>query len=416
VATRPSNVDNLNSDSMPSSTFNERPSAQLGRQDFRIFSAVSGQPYLKLSLACLAGLTLLSVMGIGKIFGRPSSASVKRSLTARYAPRDPSSFLFFVGQDLESIDDYYSNVEMGSKPCGVTTYTTIQAPPGNSLHGLDVAVDYGAGTVHAKALLDRFPHSMLAIGLDIVDRSGKTLRSIANGSLDHDLNALGDFIVKSKRPVFLRIGYEFDGPWNHYDPAQYIAAFRKIVLHLRNVRKVPNFVSVWQSATSRHGTYLDRKIMDWWPGEDVVDWLGSSYFEFHPPSWNNLVAVATLHSKPVLICESAPQGYDLGLGTYAPSIGNGENARRISSVHVWKKWYAPFFEFVRSNGHIIRGVAYINCHWKSQAMWSPGGGNGYWGDSRVSVASEVKSRWESEMQQMPTWLHASNELNEYIVQ
>jgi hypothetical protein len=343
------------------------------------------------------------------------SDDVRVPLSAKYAPRDPGSLLFFVGQDLESIDEYASNVAGGDRPCGVTTYTTIQSPPGRSLHGLGASVEYGAGTVHAGALLERFPNSMLAVGLDIVDRSGRTLRSIANGSLDRDIDALGEFIVRAERPVFLRIGYEFEGPWNHYLPEQYVAAFRKIVTHLRDVRKVSNFVSVWQSATSRHGTYGGRPITAWWPGADVVDWLGSSYFEFHPRAWNDLASMATKHRKPVLICESAPQGYDLGLRTHGSTTGDGGDTRRVSQSHIWRRWFAPYFEFIYANKHIIRGVAYINCHWKSQAMWSPGGGNGYWGDSRVNVASEIQSKWEQEMGKSAVWLRADERLLERVV-
>jgi hypothetical protein len=405
---------------MASPSSNARSSGSVRRGGFRAAPDLLVLTRSKNHSIYVVGLIVTIIMGIGALFGRPRSSASKHALahtlTAKYAPRDPNSTLLFIGQDLESIDEYASNVALGVRPCGITTYTTIQAPPERSLHGLHTAIDYGAGTVHAKALLDRFPHSLLAIGLDIVDRSGGTLRGIANGSLDHDLNALGDFIAMAKRPVFLRIGYEFDGPWNHYDPKLYVAAFRKIVKHIREVREVPNFVSVWQSATSRHGTFMNRDIKSWWPGEDVVDWLGSSYFEFHRPSWDNVVAVAHKYGKPVLICESAPQGFDLGLGSYASVTEDGKDARRVSHNYIWRKWYAPFFAFVRENAHVVRGVAYINCHWKSQAMWSPAGGNGYWGDSRVNVASEIKSRWESEIQQSPAWLHASDKLCDAIVQ
>lgn len=331
-------------------------------------------------------------------------------LTAKYAPKDKDHLLFFIGQDLESIEAYTSNVAPDRPPSGITTYTCIQDKAGASLNGLETPIDYGAGTVHARALLNKFPHSVLAIGLDIVDRSGRNLDRIVKGKLDDRLDELGEFIRALARPVFLRVGYEFDGEWNHYEPDKYRAAFRKIVTHLRDVRRVPNFVSVWQSATSRWGTYRGKPITAWWPGEDVVDWLGSSYFEFCDRPWKNLVKIAKQYGKPILVCEAAPQGFDIENETRSDTAGVGEDKKAMSHKKMWDKWYKDFFSFVKSNRKIIRGVAYINCDWKSQQMWSPTGGNGYWGDSRVNISDVIRTRWEREIVQCPPWLSADAQL------
>ena len=59
----------------------------------------------------------------------------------------------------------------------------------------------------------------------------------------------------------LRIGYEFDGEWNHYNPQYYVPAYRHIVDRLR-ANGVTHFASVWQSATFAGGTYGNRPFED----------------------------------------------------------------------------------------------------------------------------------------------------------
>lgn len=69
------------------------------------------------------------------------------------------------------------------------------------------------------------------------------------------------------------------------------------------------------------------------------------------------------HNKPVLVAESAPQGYDLEESTY----GAAEVAKTPDGV--WDEWYVPFFAYVHDNAGVIRAVAYINVDWNSQPMW-----------------------------------------------
>lgn len=323
-----------------------------------------------------------------------------------FIPRNPGETLLFIGQDLDSVAQYADNVSNGANPAGVTTYTVISDVEGQSLRGLRQPVDYGAGIVNAQAFVDRFPNSALAIGLEIVDHTGTNLKHLADGTHNAHIDSLGEFIQNiAPRPVFLRIGYEFDGPWNHYEPKEYVAAFRNIVSRLRQA-KVDNFVSVWHSATSRHGVYKNYPMAEWWPGAEYVDWCGMSYFEFHEPSWDILVAQARSHNKPVMICESAPQGYDLAKLTRASVEGNGKDAVSVTAEYVWQQWYQPFFDFIYVNSDVIRSVAYINCNWSSQRMWDPSSGNGYWGDSRINANSKIQKQWEARIRH-PNWIHSN---------
>lgn len=91
--------------------------------------------------------------------------------------------------------------------------------------------------------------------------------------MDEDIRKLGDWIKSKRVPVYLRIGYEFDFTYNNYDPNLYIQTFRKIVQIFRE-KNVSNCAFVWQSAAYRR----ERSFKDWYPGDEYVDWIGSSWF------------------------------------------------------------------------------------------------------------------------------------------
>jgi hypothetical protein len=158
--------------------------------------------------------------------------------------------------------------------------------------------------------------------------------------------------------IILSLSLHSDGPWNRYEPEAYKNAYRRIVDVLRT-SGVKNFAAVWQSATSSFGTFGNRSILDWWPGDAYVDWAGLSYFVPHPPSLGALLDAARFKGVPVLICESAPQGYDLARGTVASTTNGAQDRRAASADETWGKWFAPFFAFIRENYDVIRGVSYV---------------------------------------------------------
>ena len=67
---------------------------------------------------------------------------------------------------------------------------------------------------------------------------------IASGLNKSAIERLGRVIMGSGRMVNLRIGYEFDGEWNGYDPETYKRAFRAIVDTLREMG-AENEQTVW---------------------------------------------------------------------------------------------------------------------------------------------------------------------------
>jgi hypothetical protein len=317
--------------------------------------------------------------------------------------------LLILGQDLGSIGGFPAPNNQGYAdhlslvPGGVTTYTDLL-----TLRGLQTMSNVGSGDTWAQAIIERpvYSNSVLVIGLYLVDRE----QWAAEGKLDFQINVLAEWIRNCGRPVFLRIGYEFDGSWNHYDPKFYQATWRRMVDHFR-AAKVTNCATVWQAATSPvNGTQQD--LARWYPGDEYVDWIGSSWFlsnEKQVELTDGLLDFARAHNKPVMICESAPQGYDTARLTRR-NIGfegaAGADSRRLTAKELWDEWYVPFFAYLDRHRDIIRMVAYINANWDSQPLWGPPYRQGYWGDSRIEVNAELTEKWLERFQQAE-WLSAS---------
>lgn len=275
-----------------------------------------------------------------------------------------------VGQELGAVGGFPGDHDQGyvdyvGMPDGVTIYTDLRFPL-----SLQQRIDVGSGDLCGPCYLDNpaFDGTMMAIGLYMVG----DLPNVASGARDANVELLGEFIRRANRPVLLRIGYEFDGSWNGYDPTLYVRAFRRIMDRLR-AQGVTNVAAVWQSSGF---TTSKSTLLQWYPGDDYVDWVAYSYFKQSNPS-GGMLTIARERGKPVMIAEATPQR-NLSLG---------------DPVQHWSAWFAPFFTHVRSNSDVVKAVAYINTRWFDQPAWSAG-----WGDSRVQIRPEIKARWIEELQ------------------
>ena len=202
--------------------------------------------------------------------------------------------LLIIGQDKETIESYIQS--MGQIPGGFMVYTSIQ-----NLGGLDQPLDNGAGINHAQYLLERYPECVLQVGLYMVN----ALEDILRGKYDENITRLGEWIKRTERPIYLRIGYEFDYPQNHYKPEEYKLAFRYIVERLRSLG-LKNVAFVWHSYA-----HIDpsQPIMSWYPGDQYVDWFALSFSDPYNKGHMQLIAkFAQEHNKPLMIAEASPSG------------------------------------------------------------------------------------------------------------
>ena len=279
--------------------------------------------------------------------------------------------LFFAGQNIDAIEDYIKTV--GIVPAGFMTYTSVQ-----NTDSLAEQVDIGAGPDQARYFIDKYPNTALQIGLYMVD----ALEEVSAGDYDGNIDYLASFIKDSNRPVFLRIGYEFDGPHNHYDPAGYVKAFRYIVDRFRK-KGVNNVAFVWHSFAAP----VSRPLTDWYPGDEYVDWFGVSFFDQRDEKlFAPMIRLARLHLKPMMVAEASPAR----TGTAA-----GEAS--------WNGWFRRYFDFIEKNN--IRCFCYINVNWDSYPMFKEFS----WGDCRLSASEFVKQHWLEEIKK-EKYLMSSEEL------
>ena len=367
--------------------------------------------------------TLLSIsLLIISLFTLPSCTQIKgeaannQSLTisrtkAKFEPAE-GKVLVFAGQDNASIggippyNDGYA--DHFPTPAGVTLYTGIGSNDGSfggknkkGLHGIHETQDSGNGPSNMSQLMEaeKFKNSALAIGLSMVNNEEK----VASGELDENIEKLGNFLLSlGKRPVFLRIGYEFDGhPWNHYDKESWKIAFKRIKDKL-DAQGVTNTAYVWQSVGFVSDPY---ELEEWYPGDEYVDWCGFSFFD----RWREvqMLDLARKKGKPVFIAESAPT-----IST-ATSKFDGKTKETILSnpkqaEEAWEKWFIPYFNMIEENQDVIKAIHYINCNWKIRPMWFE---NPTFQDvdSRLQTSPMLSEKWLEKMNS-DLYLNASENL------
>ena len=299
-------------------------------------------------------------------------SSIPSILFARenlFVPPD-DKVIIFIGQDNKTIEAYIEKV--GHQPYGFMLYTSIQ-----KIEGLFApSPDYGSGIAYADGLMTKYPKASLQLGLYMVG----ALKDINEGVYDNNIDKMADWFKTKNVPVYLRIGYEFDGPHNHYDPGDYVKAYRYLVDCFRKAG-VKNVAYVWHSNASKR----EEPLLNWYPGDDYVDWVGISCFSVPNFFIGPVVEFAKNHKKPVMIAE----------GT---SYGVGVHKGRLS----WESWYKIMFSMVEE--YKIKAISYINSNWEEQSMWVGKG----WGDARIQANELIKENWLKEIQKKKYLL-----INEY---
>jgi hypothetical protein len=198
------------------------------------------------------------------------------------------------------------------------------------------------------------------------------------------LNSLG-------RPMFIRIGYEFNGTWYSpmYQPEPYKAWFRLVTNYLR-ANNVPA-ATVWcafPGYSSYYGSW--DYLKDFYPGNEYVDWWSIDSFPpntLSDPMTLGFLDKAEEYGKPVLIGETTPTG-----------VG-------AEDASDWDAWFVPFFNLIHSRKG-IKAHTYINYDWSLYV------GLDTWGDARLETADPyVRSRYILEMSD-PLYKHATATLHD----
>lgn len=442
----------------------------------------------------------------------------------KFTPKDGKTLLT-IGQDLQSLTGYRNGIAspleydyslkagegLMPEPGGVVAYVAFYLVTSTDFGinygalGMDnsgsytgIDTDWGAGPLNASSTALGWEQSTLVLAVGFPEHwNANGMSGIANGQFNANIDKLALFCNKFKnKRIYMRLGYEFDGRWNGPDVANYgtsnespskgnyhkvenyKAAYRKIVEGLR-AKGVNNVAYVWQSCASSIDDVLDgwfdyngdlaaarEDISDWYPGDDVVDWIGFSWFIAPQEADDNfgfadvpnlpnqddladeVLAFARQKHKPVMLSEATAQGYDVnfpeatqpnqvsrvacswtyegaktlyteGIDAAKRKFKAGTWFENLSAEQAWERWYKPFFEYVHKHKNIIRAVNYINADWNSQFKWSFNEEvqdyvEGYWGDTRVEANAVIKEKWLAETNNSDFWLLGSANINDML--
>ncbi len=314
-----------------------------------------------------------------------SEETTEQSVTlGKFEPEDGKCFIF-IGQDMGAIgglEEYNEGYcDTFETPAGITVYFGLK--PETTNNGLYNKSNWGSGDCYAdfQAKDSRFEQCMVAVGMSMVNQEENILAGKCDATLD--LYA-GWFESLAPRPVFLRVGYEFDGTdWNFYEQDSYKACYRYIKDYL-DAKGVDNVAYVWQSVG--YGTTVEELAM-WYPGADYVDWC--SYSHFGQPD-TNMIKFAELRNKPVFIAEATPI-FQTGETTYE----EGKTTIPAQAEKMWSEWFTPLFERIEKYPS-IKAISYINVDWYTQSMWIDNI-TFQQVDSRIQESPYLSEKWISEM-------------------
>lgn len=338
------------------------------------------------AIQCLLCFAVLLAGGCGQ----PPAVDSEFSL---FEPKD-DRVLVVAGQNLSATNAYYALSRDGvvPRPAGFTDYVSYQvgnqypkfAPDypqkylGND--GLLTVTNWGSGEQCTDCLLQNpeFGEAVVAIGMYLGGPLGEmgegggevctgeahcNTARIARGEFDHLLKAFAGWLkANSERPVLLRVGYEFDGPWNGYDPEQFKAAFKYVHRFLKN-EGVDNVAYVLQS----YGYASYETMEKFFPEADeegsYVDWIGYSYFT---------------NTNEKVGAQERRFAKDKGLKVFIAEVTphTGDCAKQIdiqAEPAVAKGWIDTFDQHVRDHKDVVRAIAYINARWNDDSyspMWS----------------------------------------------
>jgi hypothetical protein len=308
-----------------------------------------------------------------------------------YAPRvnygsrlEPGNrILHGAGQDPRGFDEYRTAFDTEHQPLLYMTYVGLCYPvPTVDAWGQRVRTELAA--ISPQRVVPQ-------IGLNLTggkDNGSGLDAAIASGQFDRQLTAFADAVASFDRPVFIRIGYEFEGRWNNYQPATFQAAWIHITKFLRTRSLL--FATVWCVAGASSGWPALPDLMKFYPGDQWVDWWGVDIFsadEFAKPQLFAFLDASRSHRKPVMLGEMTPR--------YV-GVLDGEKS--------WQLWFEPMLHLLRTRPE-IKATAYINWEWHE---WSDRLGFPWrdWGDARLGRNSFVRDAWVSALQD-PIFLSAS---------
>jgi len=217
------------------------------------------------------------------------------------------------------------------------------------------------------------------IGLNLKSRDrGQQCSEISKGEYDEEILFLINLLRRLNKPVFLRIGYEFNSP-GKYPASEFIKAWRHIVDLFRK-NGCNNVAFVWCACTAHNYRSKDiGEIIKYYPGDMYVDWFGNDLFGVkHFEDNKDIITEAFAkesekHRKPLIIGESSPARIGVGKGKES-----------------WGIWFKPYFKWIKDHP-VVKAFCYINWDWEKD--WK----RPEWLNGRIEENEEVRKRYVREL-------------------
>jgi hypothetical protein len=275
--------------------------------------------------------------------------------------------LLIVGQTLEDINEYNASFPNEPAPGGWAAYWGIPSTDGLA----NTAVNEHGSSQNHQELVDRFPNSVLQSGLWMVGM-WDVAKDTGLGVYDDVIRGFSTWAKTTSCPIYLRIGYEFDGTHNELEPSEYVTAYRRFV-DITREEGVNNVAFVWHSYAAP--PYKGYALGSWYPGDDYVDWVAVSLFGhmYGPDPGADANAVfdfAKAHNKPVMVAESSP----------VYGIFDGD-------LHSWDTWFVNYFSLAYQKN--IKAISFINADWNRYSWVAPL----EWQDARLQNNETVAEAW-----------------------
>jgi hypothetical protein len=290
------------------------------------------------------------------------------------------------GQDPDEFREYYRAVGPRTKPALYMTYLDLRSDVPAYFERL------------SQELREHRPYRILPqIGLyftGVADEDHHPERhyeaEIAAGRHDARIEELCSGLRQLGRPAYLRIGFEFNGPWFGYEPEPYRAAWVRIVSTLRR-RGLRDVAAVWcycplpSAREEPHVPRTDRDYLPYYPGDEWVDWWAIDLFS--PDNF-------AMDNTRWFMEDARQRGFPIMIGESTPRWVGGVQA----GAAAWDAWFAPYFRFVREHP-TVKAFCYINRDWGKYPVWRD------WGDARIQVNEAILERYVRELGD-PLFLHA----------
>lgn len=146
------------------------------------------------------------------------------------------------------------------------------------------------------------------LSLDSIDTDSAGWTAIASGKKDATIHALAGQLKSFGKPIFIDFGHEPELVGTN--SADYVAAYRRIVTLMRQ----DGATNVIFCVIFLQGSWLNGKADLYYPGDDVIDWIGSDGYNWFPgipnAPWTDFQKVftglndwGTKHGKPLLVGE-----------------------------------------------------------------------------------------------------------------